>query len=169
MSNFIQKIKEKYQTTNIDEIKEIVLTSIVIYFYSDIQFVIFKRHIENKMDKELSDEDLIEMISLISPKRKDNSSFYDTNKLTTDDRRRIYSDISILTKFLDYNFINDNMIPGITDSINELKKYDFKSISNKASCIENIKTSISLINIGLKDYINNHMNEITDNKINIYK
>ena len=114
--------------------------------------------IENKNSKDISYELIFEINSNLQ--RKCGCSFPNFN----------YSMIHYSIDQKDVlTFIDDNMIPGITNSINELKNYDFTSISNKASCIENIKTSTSLVNIGLKDYINNYMNEITDNKINIYK
>lgn len=162
MDDFIENCIRKYNIdkTSKTDIKEIIITSIVINYYSDIQFTIFKRYLENKTKKHISDDDMYELVKLVKPKRKDSYSFFDTEILTTEDRKRIYNDIHILIKIFDKNLVNDYMIPGISFAIDKLKEYDYSILANRRDCIENIKTKIDLIDMGIENYIDKNLKKI---------
>lgn len=156
---FIENIIKKYNLdkNNPNELNEIILTSIVVNYYANMQFILFKRYLEKKKNIEINNEDLYELIKLIIPKLKDNYSFFDINILTVDDRRMIYNDISILVKMFDNNLINDSMIPGISLAIEKLRNHDLSIISNRRDCIENIKCKLELLNIGIENYIEKNL------------
>lgn len=159
---FIRNIINKYKldSSNEDEIRDVIITCIVINYYADIQFILFKRYLENKLKKSISDEDLYELIKLIKPTLKDKYSFFNTKILTVDDRRIIYNDVNILTEIFDKNLINDHMIPGITLAIEKLRNHDFYIISNRKDCIENIKSKLELLDIGIDNYIEKNLKKL---------
>ncbi len=164
MNNFIDNLISTYEIDNEEELQNLVFICITIYYYADIELVILKRNIEQKTKEEVSDNDIFDLISLMTPKKKDKYTSFKTNILTTDDRRRIYNNISILKKLFENGLINDEMIPGIKDGIDKLKELDYSLISNKEVAIENIKEQKQLIDLGIETYLKNNIDKIIKKK-----
>lgn len=156
---FIENIINKYKLdkTNQKKIREIIIASITINYYADIQFILFKRYLEKKINKSIKDENIYELVKLIKPKLKDNYTFFSTKILTTDDRRKMYNDVNILLQIFDKNLVNESMLPGISFAIDKLRNYDFSIIANRRDCIENIKTKSELMDIGIENYIEKNL------------
>ena len=98
MNNFIDNLINTFEIDNKEELENLIYTCITIYYYADIELVILKRNFEAKTKEEIKNSDIFDLISLITPKKKDRYKSFKTDILTTEDRRIIYHDISILKK-----------------------------------------------------------------------
>ena len=164
MNNFIDNLISTFEIDNKEELENLIYTCITIYYYADIELVILKRNFEAKTKEEIKNSDIFDLISLITPKKKDRYKSFKTDILTTEDRRIIYHDISILKKLIDNKIINDKIIPGITDGVDKLKNLDYSLVSNKEIAIENIIELKRLIDLGIEDYLRNNIDKIIKKK-----
>ena len=137
-----------------------------INYIANIQFIIVKRNIETKTGKEITEDELYELISNINPTLIDKISSYSIDILTTEDISKIYEDFSVLLQMYKKNKIFCVDSGKLKSIINQIQKHNFKTFANKNSCINNIKTLKKLNDLGLQKYISKQMTRILGETIN---
>lgn len=163
--NCIKKYNIDYKTGDgYNAIKALQYRGLLINFMGNIQFIIVKRYLENKNNKQVSDEDVYEFVnkknSII-----DKITSFPIDDLTVEDRAEIYNNMSMIYEIDDRDgFLGCASKAQMDALIKAVQSYDIKYFSNKNNCFINIKNKKNLDDLGLQQYVAEEVPKILQRK-----
>ena len=165
LDNFTKELAKKY---NIDvncfegyyEIKKLGQSAVFLNYFTDIQFLVFKNYLINKMKRDISNHEALE-IALNMPNPFYNKFlYYSASNLNWIDKAAIYQDMNILSNLYDLSFFNKFEDENLSKIINDFKNYNYDNIVNRHTTLGNIKTKLELNKIGLQEFSENQVKEL---------
>lgn len=158
LSPFQETISLIYDVDNKDLIS-IEQESILLYYLSDIQYLILKRNIEYSLNHLLSDEEFNTILNRNSLPIKEISS----SVLTPDDFRKINYDLNYLSKYNELFFHLD----GSQELLSTLSKVfagDLSPIIQSSEFLNNVKKHQILVKLGIEKHLKT-LNKSLDEKL----
>lgn len=155
---FMQKIITEdninYRTVaGLKELAAVRELAIVINYYGGSQFIIMKRNLEKKYNRELSDDEVINIVNKMRLPFLFRNSLYDINLLSAYDRADIYQNIRMLRTLKEKNAFNTNDFENFDEALECLEDFDFHFLAIKYACIANVKQKIEFDSFGMQDYL----------------
>ena len=134
--------------------------AVFVNYYGDIQLRIFKSYLENKYNKILSDEEVVEIAykTLNLPYNK--YLTYTSLQMNWQDRSIMYKDMAILADLYDHEFFYEINTPTLENIMSAFKKFDISGVSNRYSVLTNIKSRAELLKLGLKEFSDNEASKV---------
>jgi len=133
----------------------------ILYYVSDIQYIIFKRNLETKLGKELSFDE----INAILSKQNYRLPELDLRLLNTEDLALINSDIHYLAKYNElYTGLNCNQ--KVLELLLNIYAKRYNSVLEFGDVLENIKKHQIMVKLGIREHLktnNKTLNERIEN------
>ena len=153
---YLQELIKKYDFDihNFNCIMNLCLNcraSLFLYYYSDAQLTIYKKHMELKNKKEYSDEDIMQMVSDIKLRWWYKHIYYSIKGMTDIERSRIYNDFAMLSKLRDKNVLFKDK--NVNTVIDQAEQFIYSNVTEKYTTLFNIKNRSELLDIGLDRFI----------------
>ncbi|MBO5414927.1 MAG: hypothetical protein J6A17_04795 [Bacilli bacterium] len=141
--------------------------NVIAYLLSEAQLVILKYNLEKKMKRKLSDDEILDYAEKQKPLRITASFKLLNSNLPWEEKTYVYSSISKIIKLEENTLFTAFNTDNELEYLNELKNYDFTTLSLYYYCIQNLKRRRELEKDGIKSYLEKELNDIniTDEQI----
>ncbi len=162
---FIQKIisLDNLDYKSVEGLKEIAAVrelAIIINYYGGSQFIIMKRNLEKKYNRELSDSEVISKAKKMKTLKISRYLSYNIDVLSSYDRADIYQNIKMIFDLKDKKAFNCENFDDLDEALVYLENFDFSMLANKFACITNVKQKILFDEYGMQNYLNKIIPEI---------
>lgn len=134
--------------------------SLFVNFYADAQLTIFRKNMEYKYGRELSDKEAMEMAYKMKLRAWHKCYFYSLRRLDGYDRSRLYNDFGILRRIDQKNLLYKT--DGVERILQSSESFDFRNVCDKYTTLYNLHNKYELLELGLEDFIDDVIPLIMD-------
>ena len=131
----------------------------ILYYLSDMQYVILKRNLETALNRPLTDEEMNALLCKQSLPIKGLS----LSNLTKEDLRRIMYDTNYLGKYNEL-YPSSSYSEGIMDTLTNIYAHRLDVLISDKAFLENVKKHQIMVKLGIEPYLKN-MNKTLDTRL----